>query len=183
MRDPSINIRPAEESDILSIAQVHHKSWHDAYIGRCIQSSLDAPTLRARTDLWESVVSQSRSEKLLAVFVAEVDDYICGFISAGTQRSNELKQKGFEGEITALYILNQYQRRGIGQSLMATSAEHFLQFGVKSAALWVLATNDAGKNFYSKLGGLIIDTQTEEENKKTQEDVAFGWTDLSYLKQ
>ena len=90
-------------------------------------------------------------------------------------------QPGYDGEIYAVYVLAQHQRRGIGRQLMGVSARHLMDQGFGAAMLWALEANRRARTFYEALGGQLIGRKTKDIADTPQIEVAYGWSDLALL--
>ena len=71
-----------------------------------------------------------------------------GFVSGSLVRTNDL----FEGEIFSIYILKEFQRKGIGKLLIKAMVSNFIESNVSSMILWTLQDNPS-RFFYKHLGG------------------------------
>ena len=108
------------------------------------------------------------------VYVAEDQaGQIIGFADGGPERtSNPI----YKGELYAIYILEAYQRQGIGCRLTLSIAERLRVLGLHSMLVWVLVDNPAYR-FYEALGGQKLHGKQIEVGGVTLNEVAYGWTD------
>jgi ribosomal protein S18 acetylase RimI-like enzyme len=114
----------------------------------------------------------------LRVYVIEMDGAICGFISGGRLRR---VPSDFDGEIYAIYIATDAQRRGCGRALMRQLAGKLLQDGLTSAVVWALE-KDPACGFYARLGGELVGRKaTPVIGPGKLVEVAYGWSDLRLL--
>ncbi|MBI3740179.1 MAG: GNAT family N-acetyltransferase, partial [Chloroflexi bacterium] len=105
-------------------------------------------------------------------FVAEDDSkQIVGFASGGAARSDREK---FDGELYAIYLLEAYQRRGIGKELFEAVAARLKREGYRAMLLWVLEQN-AARGFYERLGGKFLRAQPITIGETTLDELAYGW--------
>ena len=110
------------------------------------------------------------------VYVAEDEDaQIIGFASGGPEREADPL---YDGELYAIYLLQQNQRRGIGRQLTLTIAKHLQQQGFSAMKVWLLAGNPA-RNFYEALGGQDAGRKEITISGVTLSEVAFGWPDIA----
>src|SRR5699024_4922489 len=134
---------------------------------------LDSLDYEDRTERW----AQNVHERM--VYVAETDDgEIVGFSTGGKER--EGKYDGYDGELYAIYIFEEYQGKGIGKKLVQPVADELIKAGFRSMLVWVLKDNDA-KHFYEKLGGKYIDTADITIGGAKLKEIAYGWSDLNDL--
>jgi GNAT superfamily N-acetyltransferase len=86
----------------------------------------------------------------------------------------------YKGELNAIYILEKYQRQGIGHNLVSTIAARLVQLNVNSMLVWVLADNSACK-FYESLGGQVVKEKLNDRSGVKLVEVAYGWTNMRSL--
>ncbi|MEH1967766.1 MULTISPECIES: GNAT family N-acetyltransferase [unclassified Nostoc] len=96
-----------------------------------------------------------------------------GFASGGQERTGD---RLYQGELYAIYILEKYQRQGLGYCLVSTIATRLLQPGISSMLVWVLDDNPASR-FYQSLGGQQVYQKQIEIATVQLVEVAYGWTD------
>ncbi|WP_319419258.1 GNAT family N-acetyltransferase [Pleurocapsa sp. FMAR1] len=143
-------IREAKLTDAAAIAFVHYDSWQTTYRGLLPDDYIDKRLYEKHKNHWENSLGKStEKETNYVTYVAENPDReIAGFIDGGLERSNN---SSYQGEIYALYILEDYQRQGIGRNLVQQTASQLSQSDLTSILVWVLKDNSAVK-FYQTLG-------------------------------
>jgi GNAT superfamily N-acetyltransferase len=169
-------IRPAGPQDAAEIARVNQETWVETYRGILDEASIQAHTLEEQTRLWQQqLATSSPSEKR---FVAEAGGVIVGYCGGGR---NPDPHSPFQSELFGIYVLKDYQKRGMGAALLRELAAWLLVRGYRSMLVWVLDQNPH-RNFYSKLGGLTLDQLREiDYSGKRLSVVSYGWTDLRKL--
>jgi len=120
---------------------------------------------------WDSQIARGSRKSVL---VAECDDAVVGFVGFGRNRGDP---SGFDGEVQTLYVLDDYQGRGIGGRLLEAGFRALLERGMNSVVIWVLAGNPS-RFFYEAMGGHRVAEQTETLWGTQLPQVAYGWTDL-----
>jgi GNAT superfamily N-acetyltransferase len=169
-----ITIRQAYIKDAAGIAKVHVDSVRTTYAGIDPQDYLDKLSIEEFTRSWASRLSNPRSY----VYVAEDESrHIIGFVSGGAEREGDPLYKG---ELYAIYLLQAYQRQGIGRLLTRALVKRLVQVGMNSMLLWVVAANPA-RRFYEALGGQPVKTKQIEIGGAILDEVAYGWTDIGVL--
>lgn len=172
-----MRIRSAIESDAVQIAEVHVSSWRTTYKGIVPDSYLDNLSVAKRTLLWEKQLDEGNEGS--RIFVAENEaGQIVGFVSGGR---NRLESMPFDSEIYAIYLLEDYQRQGIGELLMSSIASFLTDQGFKSTYLWALEDNRY-RSFYEKRGGLPAGREDIEIDSVKLGEIAYGWHQLDRLK-
>lgn len=142
-------IRAARIEDAGDIAWVHIRSWQEAYrelMPADYLASLEA-TLPRREALWRQSIEQANE----AVFVAEVDGRVVGWIAVSPSRDEDA-DPGKTGEVQAVYVLAEHWGTGVGRALWLRGLEHLASQGLETATLWVLAGNRRAVRFYQNAG-------------------------------
>ena len=138
----SVIIKKMEtDSEIRGKAYVHWKSWHETYPGIVDRSYLDAMTLEKCEEIafrWPD-----------GTFVAIDGGEVVGFLAYGEYRGGGLEDAG---EITAVYLLADRCRRGLGTRLMRAGLEELA--GFPRVAVRVLKENTGAIRFYERCGFL-----------------------------
>jgi ribosomal protein S18 acetylase RimI-like enzyme len=166
-------IREATVEDSAEIGRVQVDTWRTTYRGIVPQSFLDEMDYDVRAKNWREQLAMGSSR----ICVAEMDGVVCGFICGGRLREPVSE---FDGEIFAIYIAAETQRRGCGRALMRQLAGKLLKDGLTSAVVWVLERNPAC-GFYARLGGELVGRQTITIDGSELVEVAYGWKDLRLL--
>lgn len=170
-----MKIRPAITADALAISKVHCASWQTTYKGIVSDSVLEKFIPENRAQGWIDIITNKPPYPL---FVAEDDqEGIVGFCDGGPSRD---KPAQFEGEIYAIYILENYQRQRIGRKLLVPVIESLLKHDLNSLHVWVLE-NNPHRNFYESLGGVNSGVKTLPIGGREYQIVSFGWPNLRSL--
>lgn len=169
----SATIRAATIHDAPHIAQVHIDSWKTTYRGIVPQEYLDSLNYAARTESWKKQLAGSEAYFL----IAEEAGTLCGFACGGKLRD---PIDSYDAEIYAIYLQAEYQKRGIGQSLLSHLAKLLQQDGFSAVAVWALEQNPACR-FYERLGGHRIAERPIKIGGKELVEVAYGWNNIRDL--
>lgn len=172
-----MRIRVARIDDAPSIARVHVDTWRTTYSG-IVPAEYLANLSYERSAAgyirrFESGVYSDSGEVLL--ISEDADAGTIGFVIGGTERD---KNRGYEGEIYAIYVLRNWQQKGLGRLLFSEMADMLLQRGMKSLLIWVLSENKS-RAFYESIGGVLVGEKDIVIGGKTLKEVAYGWPDLS----
>ena len=100
---------------------------------------------------------------------------VIGFASGGVLRGNI---PPYTGELYAIYLLESYQKQGLGSRLFDTVKKRLQETGFSSMLLWVLTENNAARCFYEARGGKPIKTQEFELGGITLEETGYSWTSI-----
>lgn len=177
-------IRPATLNDALAIAEVQVAVWQSAYRDMLPEALIARMSVEDRRKGWTTILTSYAENGTGACFVAESAGVVHGFASCGAQRDEDL-QDTHGGEFSAIYVMDSFQRRGIGCALMAACATALRDRGHTAAALWVLSENAGARAFYEALSGKVVaerlDNRPENGAGGGLDEVAYGWDSLSEL--
>lgn len=166
-------IRKAHPNDAAGIAKVQVDSWRTTYKGIVPDDFLQQLSYEKREEVWREAT------KSTLVFVAEEENgQIVGFICGGKERSG--KYEGYDGELYAIYILKEYQDRGIGTLLVKELSKAMSESGFRSMIVLVLDENPA-TYFYEALGGKLIGYDEIEIGGMPLKERVYGWRELRNL--
>ena len=166
-----ITFREATASDSLAVAKAHVRSWQESFAGIVAQTFLDKMSIDQRADAFEKRFSDDSYK----MYVAEVPGQgIVGFADFGEPRE---RIGTYEGELYAIYLLQEFQRKGIGGRLFRLGVEFFMSRGKRSMYLLALEVSPYRK-FYEKLGGQVIGKQSIVIEGLIYDEVVYGWDSL-----
>ena len=166
-------IRRAGIEDAPSIARVQVESWKTTYAGIVPDSYLASLSAQSRTHNWREQLSREAA----TILVAEDEMGVFGFVCGGKLRD---PIDGYDGELYAIYLLEEKQKRGVGKALTRQLASALYERGFRSLIVWVLARNPAVE-FYRHLGAQNVSTKQIEIGGVQLTELAFGWRSLRLL--
>lgn len=171
-----ITIREATVEDARAIAEVHVATWRTSYTDILPPDVLASLSAESRAAMWQEGLSQPRGINFL--FVAETSDgEVVGFAGGGQATEDN---KDYAGEIRVIYIVEAYQRIGIGRKLFQKSVARLIEEGVTSMLLWAFKDSPY-RGFYEKLGGELIGNKIYEIAGENYTAVGYGWKDIRHL--
>lgn len=103
-----------------------------------------------------------------------------GFVGGGPEQE---ANPAFGAELYAIYLYEDYQRRGVGRRLVSALAEALSALGFSSMLLWVLEDNPAARSFYVSLGGEELGRKTITIGGRDLTEVSYGWRDIESLRE
>ena len=172
-----IRIRKATAADSSGIAKVHVDSWRSSYADVVPPEVLSGLSYSDKQKMWDGVLDSRTGGR--HCYVAETsDDRIVGFACGG------LVSEGcdtYEGEIYSIYLLEEYQRGGLGRQLLLPTARRMKEEGVESMLLWVFEKNDGARRFYESLEGELIRRKDVRMGGADLVEVAYRWKDITTL--
>lgn len=162
-------IRPAVPADAAAIARVHVATWRTTYPGLMPQHIIDGLSEETSAARWTARLADG----LTSALVAEAAGGVVGFVHGGAERTGDYPPH--DAEIYSLYVLKDFQGRGLGRQLVAAMARELApQFN--GLLIWVLKDNPA-QRFYEALGGIYLVEKSAEFQGATIQEVGYGWRD------
>jgi len=166
-----ITYRKADVEDALAVAKVHVESWRKSFAGIVPQEFLDNLTVEKR----EPAFRQRFGDENYKMFVAETaKDGIVGFADFGVARESDF---AFEAELYAIYLLREFQGKGIGEHLFKFCQKEMIADGFDSMYLIALEVSPY-KSFYEKMGGKIVGRGNHFLLLVEYKTVIYGWKNL-----
>jgi ribosomal protein S18 acetylase RimI-like enzyme len=175
-----VALRDARPGDELPVAELHVRSWQEAYRELMPADFLAALDPRERAGRYGfedeegpttvlAVLAEEGSEGDPSLTKGEVRsrspsdpsvEAVLGFVTFGESRDRDTEGLG---EIYALYVDPDRYRGGVGRLLMAAARRRLSEVGFTEAILWVLQGNARARSFYER-EGWRRDGATREEN-------------------
>jgi ribosomal protein S18 acetylase RimI-like enzyme len=184
----AITIRPAVPDDACGIARVHVDTWRTTYPGIMPAEVLANLSYAARERIWRRNLETAGQDGTVH-YVAEhtapdasdaarsPSGEIVGFAGGGPDLSGD---PDHTGQVYAIYLLEPYQRRGVGRQLFCAVTRRLAEAGMRSLLVWVAAQNPS-RRFYEALGGVPVRERQEEIGGASLDVVAYGWPDVTPL--
>lgn len=155
-------IRVAEEKDIEIISNIIVKTWKTAYQNIVDPEYADNLPL----EKYVKIFTKNIREKKEIIFVNE-DNSVNGFISGITTEGK------YDCEIIGLYVLPEYQEKGIGKKLVKHIIKTFQEKGKSNLLIWTL---DGARNnsFYKSLDAEKTEYKELEFGARKYKGVGFN---------
>jgi len=167
-------VREARLEDVQGIAMVVVDTWLSKYQGLMPDEHLNKLSYVDRERSFTELLQNPSDDKFKFVVENNIGKII-GVAIGGLERS---EQTIYKGEIYAIYVLEAYQRNGLGKNLVRMAIEWLKGLNINSMIVWVLAGSKF-RAFYESFGGQEADEKTFEYDEFTADLVAYGWEDLS----
>ena len=168
-----MKIRRAVMEDAKGIAVVQVDTWKTTYKNFVPDAFLNQMTYENREPIWKEIISTQ------SVYVAETNDkQIVGYSNGGKERSSKYPE--YLGELYGIYILEAYQKKGLGRRLFKSVVIDLLEDDIHSMTVVVFEENQS-QLFYKALGGVEIDKDELEISEEKLKVIVYGWKDISTL--
>ena len=138
------------QNNAADAGSIIHTSWNEAYKGLVPEEMLAAQTSEKCT---------ARAQRYSECYrIAYIDGEAAGTVCFVSDARDFCTHRD-GGEIQALYVLERFQRQGVGSALMQTVYETLGQRGI---TLFVLDGNDKAIDFYKKQGFVFTGSELNE---------------------
>jgi ribosomal protein S18 acetylase RimI-like enzyme len=170
-----IIIRDARIDDAEMVAKIHVDTWRTAYRGIIDQDHLDGLSYKKSEG---GFLKRFADPGHITIIAEDANGRVVGFAGGGRNISPEGR---YDGQIQAIYVLQDAQRQGIGRMLTSAFCQRLLRLGMKSMAICVLEENHQARAFYERIGGKIAGVATISVGQQDLREVIYGWDDISEL--
>lgn len=183
MLPKSINFRIVNISDLSGIVKVKVDTWKTAYQGIISERYLQSLSYEDKEENWKQRLENPTHGAI--IYVAETDqNEIVGFALATLEKYNPivalLQAERYNGELCAIYILEEFQHKKIGIELVKLVVKYFKINNVNSMLTWILKENPS-RRFYEKLGGKFLGEQSIEIGGMRYIEIAYGWENIEVI--
>jgi ribosomal protein S18 acetylase RimI-like enzyme len=162
----SIIIREATIADLPALARLHVETWKATY-----PDVQNPPTYEIRERQWQEAFKVTDGSWFCFV-VEGPDGELIGFAKGVPY--NHAALPDFSGELSKIYLLQEYQRQGLGRRLLGHVVRRFLSQGVTSMVLFADPGNPSCA-FYEALGAERLLGASGDFHG------GYGWRDLQTL--
>ena len=160
-------LREANIADLRPLAELHVRTFNETHVGPLGSG----PTYSTREWQWREKLSELDATHFVLVLETPAKQLV-GFIWCHPTTDNPR----WAARLNKIYLLRDYQRRGLGTRMVAAAVDRLLTHGLTSMALFTEADNEPACNFYERLGG------ERQLNERGRFDGMYGWADLRQLK-
>ncbi|MBW3587915.1 MAG: GNAT family N-acetyltransferase [Actinobacteria bacterium] len=164
-------IRPARKSEAEQLAELHVKTWQQAYAGLLPDQYLASLESSQRLPMWQHLLA---SPERVAIFVAESDSRPIGF-SCGGGPSEPASTEGV-AELWSIYLLKEFWDKGIGKRLHDALLDELKSRAFREVFLWVMESNARTREWYERQGWTL------DGGRKTDELWGATITEVRYRK-
>jgi RimJ/RimL family protein N-acetyltransferase len=142
---PRLAVRPVRHEDARALAEVHARTWEEAYSGLVPDELIERRSIEERERLWHELLASGDSVH----FAGEIDGVVAGFVSIGPTREPD---RPLSGELYAIYVRKAYWGSGLAVALILAGERALRELGYSHATLWVLRDNPRARAFYERQG-------------------------------
>jgi ribosomal protein S18 acetylase RimI-like enzyme len=149
MTTRSVTIRRAEERDLQAVGRLGARLLRDHHAFDRLRFM--AP--RGNTEAgyaWFLGTQLQRDDA--AVFVAERDGHVVGYVYAGIEPQSWKELREEAGFIHDVYVDDTARRCGVATALVEAATVWLAERGMPRIVLWTAAPNEAARRFFERLG-------------------------------
>lgn len=166
-----MKIRDATLTDARGIAKVHVDGWRTIYRNIISDDFLEKLSYDQRTDLWINNIS--REENYVIVAENENGEFV-GFACYGKRENNKIDQSS---DFTSIYLLEEFQGKGIGKLLMKQLFIQFNKLGFNRIFVEVLEDNKT-RFFYEHYGAKLLKSEKIKIAGAELNLLVYEWNDI-----
>lgn len=161
-------LREATSADLRPLAELHVRTFNETHVGPLGSG----PTYATREWQWREKLAEMDATHFVLVLATQAGQLV-GFIWCHPTKDNPK----WAARLNKIYLLREYQRRGLGKRMVAAAVDRLLEHGLTSMALFTEPDNEPACNFYEQLGG------ERQLNEQGEFGGMYGWPDLRKLKE
>ena len=158
-----LRLRNATVVDLDPLVHLHVQTFNETHG--------PGPSIEVREQQWRKAFSEP--DPAWFCVVAETSEgRLVGFAKGQPYTEGTLGE--FRGELNKIYVLREYQKRGLGRQLVCAVTQGLVMRGIKSMLLFGDARSPSN-GFYDRMGAERLITANGEFHG------AYGWRDLEEL--
>lgn len=166
-----MDIRPMEHQELEAIVQIYLDVMRATHKGVVSAPFLNSLSMENTLNRFRGILN----EKAGFCYVAVNSTKIVGFAIGSFPNS---PPEGYQGELNTLYVLPEFQQKGIGKDLFFAVVERFIKTRVSSIFLTVFKKNQSARDVYQRLGGRELKEHLATINGEKFKIIYYGWTNL-----
>lgn len=168
------DIRKAQVEDAEAIAHVKIQSWRKGYAHIISPDHLSSLNIKTESEKFRTRIEQGDF-----LLVAQVDDAVVAYSLWMPYPFNE--DWPHKNMLASLYVLPEFEGRGIATALIRENANHALSQGHSGMMIGVFTGNSRAKSLYIHLGAEFLSAGTFEVGGIPYPDEIYAFNDLKSL--
>jgi L-amino acid N-acyltransferase YncA len=161
----SFTFRDATENDVNELGKLHAITWAQTY-------NTKNANIQLRQSQWRKSFAEENDGNWFCILVVNKKKELVGFAKGKIYKDDNSKE--LRGDLNKIYLLNEYQRLGLGTKLIRLVASRFLSLGVNDMVLFGMPYNPSCA-FHEAMGGERL------YSEKGTFDGGYHWRDLKNL--
>ena len=161
----SFTFRDATEEDISELGKLHAITWAETY-------NRKNPNIQLRQYQWHKSFTEENDGSWFCILVVNKNNQLVGFAKGKIYENKDSSE--LQGDLNKIYLLSDYQRLGLGTTLIRHVARRFLSLGVNDMVLFGVPQNPSCA-FHEAMGGERL------YSEKGTFGGGYRWRDLKKL--
>ena len=162
----SFTFREATAEDVRELGKLHAITWAETYKAR-------TANIQLRQYQWQKTFTEENDGSWFCILVVNAKNELVGFAKGKINKDEHTSQ--LHGDLNKIYLLNDYQRLGLGKKLFTLVVQRFLSKGVNDMSLFGVPQNPSCA-FHEAMGGERL------YSERGIFDGCYRWTDLKKLR-
>ena len=162
----SFTFRDATENDIPQLGELHAITWAQTYRAK-------NPNIQLRQYQWHKTFKEENDGSWFCIVVVNNKSELVGFAKGKINKDDKSSQ--LHGDLNKIYLLDKYQRLGLGKKLFERVVQRFLSKGINDMYLFGVPQNPSCA-FHEAMGGKRL------YSDKGAFDGCYHWPDLKNIK-
>ena len=183
----TFSIRRALPTDARAIAEAHVQSWRETYPGIVPEDVIQGMSVDECAKMWGARLLEVPGPSRFTFVADFAGRGVVGFASGGALRKGQgadyevpsTLSEIYDGELFAIYLIQEQQRTGIGRSLFRAVTQELGRLGHRSMLVRVLKDNPT-KGFYERMGGKMVGEKKVKIGKMLDE-LIYGWEKIDEI--
>jgi len=164
----NITIRKVTKADVSRLLEISSKTFHETF---SVFNSEENMKLYMQDAFSTKKILAELDNKDSEFYFALLDDHLTGYLKINFGQAQTELQDGKAVEIERIYVLQEFQRKKIGQLLYKKALQAASERNVDYIWLGVWEQNTKAINFYAKNGFTPFDKHVFRLGSDTQTDI------------
>jgi ribosomal protein S18 acetylase RimI-like enzyme len=170
-------IRKADRSDARQLSEVAERTFRETFGALNAAEDMD---LHCRTSYGERIQAAEISSPNMITLLSDVEERLVGFAQLRWGSAPACVLADAPGEVQRLYVVNDWQGKGIAQDLMNTCIEEMKAHGSDVVWLGVWERNQRAMAFYRKFGFAEVGAHVFRLGRDPQRDIVMARQVIGY---
>ena len=151
-------IRLANKNDCDNLSRLKQQIWGETYRGIYSDEKIDNFDYQKNSEKFLNIINNPAID----LYVVEDNNRLVGYMDCGNPYR---PYKEYKQEIGLLYLLKEYQKKGIGKELFNIAVSKIKDNGYNEFFVCCNKYNTNAQEFYKKMGGVVDDINEDTKDK------------------
>lgn len=141
-----LRLRVAADTDLRSVATIHHRSTHAGYSAFLPPQILETITIESRLPRWQERFADEHH-----IIIASDGECDIGFAYVIDSPEFRVREQD-DPELSHLFVVPEYWNRGVGRALCEAACTHVRENGAVRLLIWTFTANEQARSAYERWG-------------------------------